>query len=101
MNVLYLTVDGMMSGTGIRDSVRGGHLEPANLGVSDLLAGRVADWLKRYEIAHMGQYRDKERVAKLDEEGLLICVALRAELPEAKIEYYSDALMRRLPSTGL
>ena len=91
----YLTVDGMMSGTGVRDSVAGGYLWPSNLELSPALASRISEWLREYAVAHFDGYRDRERVASLDEEGLKICAAVRDEVPASKVEYYSDALMRR------
>jgi hypothetical protein len=94
--MLYLTVDGMMSGTGIRDSVEGGYLKPSDLGVSGGLAERISTWLQQYEEAHYDQYRDQKKNAALDEEGIRISEELRKELPEAKVQYYSNALMRLL-----
>ena len=93
--MLYLTVDGMMSGTGIRDSVEGGYLRPSDLGVSPSLAEQISKWLRQYQEAHRNQYRDQEQVAALDEEGVRISQALGRELPEAKVQYYSSALMQR------
>ena len=92
--MLYLTVDGMLSGTGIRDSVEGGYLEPSELCVSDELSKRFSLWLRAYEDAHFAQFVDKKQNAKLDEEGLVICRLLEREFPDAKIEYFSSAEMR-------
>lgn len=92
----YLTVDGMMSGTGIRDSVEGGYIEISDLGLSESLTQRLASWLLDYEAAHFDQYRDATRVADLDEEGLEICSSVRDEISDAKVRYYSDALTREL-----
>ena len=91
----YLTVDGMFAGTGIRDTVEGGYLTPSVLGLSSDLALRLAAWLQAYEAAHHAGYRDADQVAQLDQEGMRICVAVRQELPNTKVEYYSDALMQR------
>jgi hypothetical protein len=90
----YLTVDGMFAGTGIRDSVEGGYLAPSDLGLSSELATRLSAWLREYETSHHAQYRDVGQVARLDQEGEESCAAVRQELPDAKVEYYSDALMR-------
>ena len=91
----YLTVDGMMSGTGVRDSVAGGYLHLSDLGLSPPLASRISEWLRAYAAAQLDGYRDKARVTMLDEEGLRICAAVRDEVPDSKVEYYSDALMQR------
>lgn len=91
----YLTVDGMMSGTGVRDSVAGGYVRLSDLGLSPPLASRISEWVRAYTEAHLDGYRDGKRVAILDDEGLKICAAIRDEVPASKVEYYSDALMRR------
>ncbi len=52
----YLTVDGMLSGTGIRDSVDGGYLSPKALGLSMHLTEKLARWLERYEHAHLMRF---------------------------------------------
>ena len=90
----YLTVDGMLSGSGIRDSVGGGYLEPSELGLSGDLAERIVLWLRAYEDAHIAEFGDKTQNAKLDDEGFAICRLLEQELPDAKIEYFSNAEMK-------
>jgi hypothetical protein len=90
----YLIVDGMMSGTGIRDEVEGGYLSPESLGLSSQLLQQISCWLQAYEDAHYDQYGDKGKVAELDAEGLRIRGQLMEELPDAKVKYYSDAEMR-------
>ena len=45
----YLTIDGMLSGTGIRDSVNGGYLDATDLGISFALTEKLGHWLSRYE----------------------------------------------------
>jgi hypothetical protein len=95
--MLYLIVDGMMSGTGIRDAAEGGYLDPVKLGVSANLADRISRWLRDYESAHYFQYQDKDRVAALDAQGISIGRALQKELTHAKIEYYSSAELRKIP----
>lgn len=90
----YLTIDGMMSGTGIRDSVEGGYLRPSDVGLSEELQRRLSAWLRRYEDAHYAQYEDRLEVAKLDEEGQAICAEVEAELRDAKVDYFSSADMK-------
>ena len=92
----YLTIDGMMSGTGIRDSVEGGYVKPGELNLSDQLQERLAHWLRRYEEAHYRQCDDAGEVAALDAEGLAIARLVRGELPGSKVEYFSDATMTKL-----
>lgn len=92
----YLTVDGMFSGTGIRDSVEGGYLKLKDLGLSITLQEKISNWLSRYENAHYDQYSDRKLVAELDAEGIEICKLLKNELLDSKIEYYSDAETKKL-----
>lgn len=93
----YLTVDGMLSGTGVRDSVEGGYVALSELSISADLAGRISSWLRLYENAHYEQYADRKCVASLDAEGVEICKELRKELGETKIDYFSAAEMRKIP----
>lgn len=86
----------MLSGTGIRDSLEGGYLKPEELGLSPELIHKISDWLSCYENAHYKQYEDRNQVAELDAEGIDICVMLKRELPDSKIEYYSNSDMKRL-----
>jgi hypothetical protein len=94
--VRYLTIDGMLSGTGIRNSVEGGYIEPTDLGLSETLIQQIGSWRRKYETAHYQAYVDEEQLRDLDDEGLKIATALRDEVPDAKVDYYSNALMRRL-----
>lgn len=88
--MIYLKVDGMISGTGIRDAVEGGYYEPEELGVSDSLTQKINDWLERYEDAHYSQYQDEELIDELDTIGLEITALLKKELTDSKITYYSE-----------
>ena len=89
----YLTIDGMLSGTGIRDSVNGGYINPKDLGISCHLVEKISKWLREYKKAHYMQYNNKEHTDELDDEGILICCLIRKEIPNSKVEYYSDARM--------
>jgi hypothetical protein len=48
----YLTIDGMLSGTGIRDSLAGGYLDLEEVGLSLELVQRIQKWVIEYETAH-------------------------------------------------
>lgn len=96
MKIHYLTVDGMFSGTGIRDSVRGGYLNPEELGLSADLVKEISLWLARYADAHYAQFKDKHENEALDQAGIAICKMLRDALPQSKIEYFSNAAMRKI-----
>ncbi len=90
----YLKIDGMLAGTGIRDTYKGGYIEPKELGLSDKVCQKISDWLDRYHNEFYGQYQNKDVVEELDKEGIEICKIVQSELPDAKIEYYPDALLK-------
>jgi hypothetical protein len=92
----YLTVDGMLSGTGISNSVEGGCVDPLSLGISSALIADLGLWLKRYEEAHYMQFNDRHEVLALDAEGVALSRCLQNELPRSKIEYFSSGEMRKL-----
>ena len=89
----YLTVDGVLSGTGVRDAVAGGYIEPGELGLSPQLRAKIKAWLARYEDAHYRQFQDAKEVANLDAKGIEICREMRGEIPDSKIDYFSSARM--------
>jgi hypothetical protein len=60
------------------------------------LARRISVWLSAYEDAHFHQFEDKARNEALDQEGLEIARAVRAELPEAEVGYFSNADLREI-----
>lgn len=95
----YLIVDGMLSGTGIRDSVAGGYVVPRELGISPKLIKQIEQWQKRYEQAHYAQFNDKDENENLDRDGIAICKRLQGELPHSKIEYFSTAQMCKIAFT--
>jgi hypothetical protein len=97
MMMNYLTVDGMLSGTGIRGSVAGGYLEPTQLDLSQSLASQITSWLAQYEDGHYAGFGDTVEVAKLDAEGIRIAQQIQRELPQTKVEYYSHAQTVKLP----
>ena len=92
----YLIIDGMVSGSGIRDSVEGGYLRPEDLGLSTTLKHKITCWLECYEDAHYAGYKDEGIVAKLDAEGMEICSLVSSEVGESKVEYYSAAEMMNI-----
>ncbi len=97
MTPRYIAVDGMLSGTGIRDTVAGGYIDPKHLGLSDGLSAQIDRWLKRYEDAHYAGFGDSAAAEKLDREGINISQKLQSELPQSKVAYYSHAKSSMLP----
>lgn len=87
----YLTVDGMLSGTGVRDMIEGGYISPSSLGLESELVLRIDTWVKNYEEEHYKGFNDKSTVDLLDEEGKTIARLIKDFLPDSKVEYYSDA----------
>lgn len=96
MSMKYLTVDGMMSGTGIRDTVDGGYISPEELGLSTELCKKISKWVCRYERAHIAGYRDGLEVAELDKEGVEIRRLVQSEQAERKVVYFSAADMKKI-----
>ena len=91
----YLVIDGMLSGTGIRDPYETGYIKPEELGLSDGVVMRLREWLGRYADQHFEGYADKSVVADLDLEGVEISKQIKSELPNSKVSYFSDALMAK------
>lgn len=92
----YLVVDGMVSGTGVRDRYARGYVELAALGLSFELAGQVGAWLAQYREAHYEGFDDEEAIAALDAQGMALTRLLQSELPSAKLQYFSAARTRLL-----
>lgn len=96
MKDTHLLIDGMLSGTGVRDAANGGYLKPSTLGLSDELRARIETWLSKYEDAHFHQFSDQQNNADLDQEGLELARLVRQQLPEACVGYFSNATMREI-----
>lgn len=92
---MALLIDGMMSGTGIRDAVSGGYLELDELGLSDRIVRDIRDWQANYRTAHF-EGHPPERVTALDEAGLALMARVQTELPDREVGYFSDGLLTRL-----
>lgn len=92
----YLIVDGMLSGTGVRDAVNGGFIKLSDLEITEELKLRISNWLAKYENAHYYQFENEEEVLSLDKEGIEIQRLLKTELSDTKVEYYSNAKMKKL-----
>ena len=94
MNDTNLIVDGMLSGTGVRDGSEGGYLTLSDLGLTTELVLHIQEWLQRYEQAHYHQFGERSEVELLDSEGVSIARALKDELPTAHVSYFSNADMK-------
>lgn len=91
-----IIVDGMLSGTGIRDAVAGGYIDPNILGLSEVIKQKISDWLSRYENAHYFQYNDNIECQRLDIDGMELAKMVGLELENCEVEYYSNAQMKKL-----
>jgi hypothetical protein len=94
MEVDFL-IDGMLSGTGVRDAARGGYVESASMGLSASLASDVEQWQQRYEDAHFAGF-PAELVTDLDKQGIALTARADAELPDKSFGYFSNGLMKLL-----
>jgi len=90
-----LLIDGMLSGTGVRDAIAGGYVAPDTIGLSAQLVADLADWQRRYEDAHFAGF-PANAVAALDEEGLALASRAQSELSDKSIGYFSNGRMERL-----
>jgi hypothetical protein len=97
MKQAHLIVDGMLSGTGIRDGNNGGYIDPSAIGVSFELRARITEWLEGYEQAHFFQFENTEENEVLDKNGIKIARLLQAEFPDHQITYFSNAQLKQLP----
>jgi hypothetical protein len=95
MVTTILLIDGMLSGTVIRNAVEGGHIAPSQLNLSADLRAALAAWVSRYEQAHFNGHSETA-ISGLDREGMILRDGLAGERPDHKVGYYSDALMKRL-----
>jgi hypothetical protein len=90
-----LLIDGMLSGTGVRDAVSGGYVEPKAIGLSASLAAELVAWQRRYEEAHFADFPEHV-VAALDDEGLVLASRADAELRGRSVGYFSHGSTKRL-----
>lgn len=89
----YLVIDGNLNGTGIRDKIHGGYITHNELRISPVLSKKINSWLNCYWEEFYHQYSDSDTITKLDECGKELALELNAELPNDKVEYFSDAQM--------
>jgi len=94
MTAAYL-IDGMLSGTGVRDAINGGYPAPRDIGLSKALTDEVTDWQRRYEEAHFDGFPE-DLVAELDQQGLDLAAQAGIELPDIEIGYFSNWQLKRL-----
>ncbi len=96
MATTTLLVDGLLSGTGLRDAIKGGYIMPISLGISTGLVTAFAEWVAEYERAHFQDYNDADVIASLDVRGMALAARLALERPDQTVGYYSSALLERL-----
>lgn len=87
----YISVDASLNGTGIRDEINGGFIEPTSINLSETIKKRLSIWLEEYANEHYNGYNDKINIERLDKEGKEIAMSIYKEIGNAKINYYSDA----------
>jgi hypothetical protein len=89
----YIIIDASLNGTGIRDKYEGGYLTPEVLGLCSITIKQLKEWLSKYENEHYNGYVNNKVIDELDQEGEKIALIIKNELPEVKLEYFSDARM--------
>lgn len=95
MMLVDLLVDGMMSGSGVRDAINGGYIKLPSLGLSANLVKDITSWQAKCAQCHIDGFPE-EIVESLDQEGCKLTHRIRSELPTKSVGYYSDGLTRRL-----
>lgn len=93
----YLTIDEMMSGTGVRDSVEGGYLSLDTLSLSDDLIHDPREWLDEYRKQHISGYSDVFIINDFDSIEISLAVELKKQVIDAEVDYYSDEKQKRIP----
>ncbi len=88
-------IDGMLSGTGMRDAIAGGYVLPGAIGLSAPLVADLAAWQRKYEDAYFSGF-PVDAVAALDEEGLALASRAQRELGGKNVGYFSNGRMERL-----
>jgi hypothetical protein len=91
----YLSVSALLESTGIKDKYGFGYVAASEFGVSDDLAQRLKFWVSKYDEAHYMGFKDERIIDNLDIEGLEIARAIKDELIDVKIEYFSEVTGRR------
>lgn len=93
---MQLLIDGMLSGTGIRDRINGGYIDPEALGLSSPLVDDLRTWLSQYEDAHYAGFDDPEIVSTLDQGGVALTDRIARERTSDEVGYYSNAHLKEL-----
>ncbi|WP_222166594.1 hypothetical protein [Edaphocola aurantiacus] len=89
----YLVIDAALSGKGIRNKYEGDYIAPEDLGLSLTTKRKLNEWLLKYDNEHYNGFVDDNLINELDREGKEIALMIKKELPEVKLEYFSDARM--------
>jgi len=87
----YLIVDASLNGTGIRDKYNGGYVDPDELPLSAATKERLKEWVLNYAKHQYHGFSDDKITTELDSEGKQIALAIKSELLDIKIEYFSNA----------
>jgi hypothetical protein len=69
---------------------------PAKSDFSSELVRRIEKWVIDYETAHYRQFDDEAENQRLDREGIEIARQAQSQLPEMKVEYFSNAQMKKI-----
>jgi hypothetical protein len=91
----YLVIDAALNGTGIRDEYNGGYIESNILGLSTVLIEQLKQWLFLYAEEKYKGYTNMDKIKLLDARGKNIATAIKSELTDVKIAYFSNVTMQK------
>ena len=93
----YLTLDGEVHGTGLRDQYEG-FIELEAVPISSDLRIKIREWANAYhQIVGKRIEQDNSRIGDLDIKGLILMKALSEELgSDYKLRYFSDLKTKEL-----
>lgn len=84
--------------TGLRD-IEGTYLDPLEIGLSKAISEELEEWVLSYQpiipLSVEERHKKINKIRDLDEQGIEIVKRIKRELPDSKIEYYSEGLLKR------
>jgi hypothetical protein len=89
--VRNIIIDGMLSGTGIRDADGGGFLNLTELGLDVSTTQEIQQWVEKYANANYSNYSNKTECAQLDLEGVTLAKKIQKHFGGVKVKYYYSA----------
>ncbi|MBC6995366.1 hypothetical protein QWY85_00305 [Neolewinella lacunae] len=93
----YLTIDGELGGTGVRDEFKG-FIELDKIPLSNGLKKQITEWVDQYPSSVIGRnLPSNNEISQYDIKGIELMRLISIELgPEYKLRYYSDLKCKEL-----